>query len=1732
MVYCRSSWVRITMAYLPDIVRAYGIKEYSVDRRTPDLTPQQQAQIGFNMQRKDIVMQGLARDVQRNVVSNRFNTQPAVVQQAQEQQSRRATVRQGQLEMTARRLRKRLTDAYGVSENTTFLEHRLTTFGSPIITNIPPTADILETLRDVQGGVTGANERLLRLITPVERHVVQQPQPLEEESSGLLDVGGAVQAGVASGAGSQLVQGSSDGRRLSPAEIIRRQQQADDDGGFSLASLYGSAARSATSAFLSVNNTLTEAAADLVETLGLSQDWADLLRTAQIDEITNDTDITNSLLGTDFVDNLLKRQLLDLDDSEREGIYPLGKSTYIRGVGAVTGEVLIGGLEATDVFAIRGIGRAGLRHIAGRTSGSSRTGRTIDRGFDAATGEGLGLESVAQRLGEDEGAVSLDLLTGGILGRTPRPGQQTTLLVPVAPTLLGNLRHMGARNAIHKSLAVNTDPVSIKQTLIDNGVGIIIENHRIDDLARKISGMSNPDEIGNFIANAQVDRVKHIPPQQLDRNLQYVYNIDRALTGGLFSEQDAITQNTARAISNSRLSQEALRQTNVPTALRPIVNFAGTEFPVRADFEEYVSKTGVERFLDVFRNDLLLNNSRSLYNSLAITQLELERQQIAARITRSLFQKSRQTRREVDSFLRQQSDVLTADEFNAGLGEAIRPFAKNLGLTDQETVVIINNFQEHLNKTNQINDLIEGSTRRDTTVINEFNDVLAGLGNTPQEQIEKIYDLVEEVVRVQSVLPEVETFGRNYFIKDGGVSKIADLMGENIGKAFRNLRANVTEVTQNRLIAEANAMYTAMRQLGLEVLPDHMNPYHHAQALRSLLSADIDNLTETASKIADNEFNLFNNFNNNIPQGTSKISFDDFANDVNEYLWARRAPEYNGNLNEPKAAGITDNEAEEIVSNLAEKYGDDYFKEMANELYAFNRETISFIRDSGFKDDVELATILNASDRYVPLRRDIKDQREFIGDLMGTPGDIIRAAKGSEKRVIDIVGASIQMRALAIVQKQLNEIGSRLDELLTAGDGILEDQIKIVARGVGDKGWRKNYKGKENYYSYFKDGKRVVFNVSDPMLQRALRTVPQHEIGAAMHAIATITKFQAANFTTLNASFAQANLARDIIGGFANASATHGYLASIEMLSRAPVSAVALALPRSAARVPVLGRLYTQAELFKSSGGQIGGVINDLRRQNQNIISKEYNDIISAQKPGTRAKVLKTRNALANVMYGVTGYYENINRFSLQQITLRQGGTIEQARQASLDATVNFLNRGTGLAGRTVRIPRSNLPVLRSIPEIQYTFPEVIRGAGFGYAFLNAAIQGGFDKLVRTASHPRGLAAYIALGYGAAKLENEFNLDLNPFWDRELEVARPYFYKRYANFLTDEEGNYFRVPISHEAAIFLEFGRMMVDLQTGRATPDETLRRLKRMPEFAGGTLNPLSGHGRQALVPTVGQPFTQSSTNIAWHGGRISPKNFSHTGIPEDNVFNIQKANNETEWLLAREIAKIYNRIDPHNTLPLLNTAGRAKVFTDSFGGGLLDSITIGFDTVRQIFGEEIIRSEKPIDDIAITQFLFKAFQGEHPPEETITRAALENIYQDEIRNNAIDYYQAKNRGDTEAARDAIDNIIDFRLSGRVNDKDNNQFIANQFLIAQGFRELAPIFNRDIGTVSPPEMDVAEDGTIESVPTVMEWYLYNRMSGYYADRQGAWEAAVESYEQYLMSMNEYNQNGYQAPQF
>lgn len=1672
----------------------------------------------------------------------------------------------------------------------------------------------------------------------------------------------------------------------------------------------GPVSRLVATAMITANDQVVlEGTARLADTLGLNPDvWSAPIREGKIGEITTDSPI----FGNDFVDGAIFESLGfnrggDFEDVGRVG--SIQDRIDNEGEGAVALDTAFGLLDITP-------------------------GNLLGLGFAGAIRRVPGIAGDAEKF----------------------------RFIPT-PQKLSDPIYKRRRDAELKNLARAGDDATIRDILVRGGIEDIVEPHRVDIMTNHIKRIDDPDTIRRYINDVIKERAHVTKASQLDRNKLYQRNLAE-MVGSPFRTNIDEANPLYAGLQKSNLDSKALQEARVPTTLRPMVSSVGSTFKSRGELLDYVDKNGFDAIRRFFGNHRLYMHSRSRPNIIAASVDEDQRAVEMAEITKILLNQPREISKNIRRLRRE-----GVDETNYVRRVVLEG---KLGLSDRQ----LNDLQRRYEKVQQLansrNQRLAEAQRGDQSLQRNYENHVNDLGETDEARANALWDMVEEAQQLQNAIPDPVGVGRNFFLKNKRIQ--SGLENLNISSEARK---NTTELFQNRLIGLSNEMYDAMKANGMDVLPDQMNPYIQAKAIRAIVAAEAENTRSFADEIGNDLKELLGSYNNNsanqalagregveataettqrtatqtepavreieevdvdnfklsaqqydaidrsaqveqiqegalrgrgrgfvdisntdigrllpenspflrmsrnlweeivndgvvprelitndildnlaikvgdeeffgldvfrdllkiddpaeyilrqiderslsaedvihhigddvfegtaevtarsrigrrdptrvgdeidvtsrqevevydlnsfverliedgVPAGTrtttettqtaraavqatgtqqsrpSRITGRELLDDYNNYRVARRSPEYNARYGED-ASSLTDEQAQQVIDGIDEKYGAGFFDNIAAKHSEFDRETLAIQRDAGLISNEDYIDILAAGDNYVPLQREFDQNENFLRGQFGdryrlTP--TVRTARGSKRKVVDILGASEQNRAIAIAAREANEVGARLQNVFDTG--ALDDVIEPVsARG-------------DNTYSFLVNGRERFYEVKEPQLQRALTSLLPHEVNTVVSAVGKFTRMMSLNFTAANPGFYLANYSRDWIDMISSINGDIGFKAALNAAQRSfPIlgtSSRALLPQRLHRALLVPQKVSNQAQIFKATGGEIGGVVTNLVRENESIISRHMDNVLKRKIGRLDQRAWRTVwDELGRAFLGVSGFIENTNRFSGWRAAVANNATVDQAREASHFVTINFLERGRGIAGTRPTFTVKG----RQIPIIPFTqnnkIPEGFRGIGSSYAFLNAGVQG-VNRLSRTAFTPKGLASMLLISTSLAYAEFKTNQHKQGrkeglSWYDEIETTQPYRAQRYFMFSRGED-DYATIPMSYNAAPFMQFGRTLVNMIEGDATDKETLDRFVDIPFMTAGLLNPMNeGTLLHKFSPTVVQPFISTLINEDWHGGMVSPKGVGILSRPEDTVFKSQVANNRTEWQLAKLLSRANNSLgESFFDTRLLNTPGKASVFLNNFGGGVLDTAAGLVDTIRQnagilpgISGEEIINSDTVQTNPAlIDNVLLRAFSFKRPSLIRIERGLINERFENDARPLLERIREGQSEGNDDKIAEGLDGLIDIRQDligeGLVDEGgiDPGNFMG-ALLRENGAADLQGIFTRKVANVRAPRMEYEVDGTVKEVPSFYDWYLYLRLSGYSEDKKATRQYAAELTERYNAIAREAN---------
>lgn len=171
--------------------------------------------------------------------------------------------------------------------------------------------------------------------------------------------------------------------------------------------------------------------------------------------------------------------------------------------------------------------------------------------------------------------------------------------------------------------------------------------------------------------------------------------------------------------------------------------------------------------------------------------------------------------------------------------------------------------------------------------------------------------------------------------------------------------------------------------------------------------------------------------------------------EINKYLHARHAEEYNNRMNEinhkvdsegniipfglkDRASGMHTQEANDYLNSLSQER-EQTLKDIADKWYAIRDKTQQILVESGQETQETIDLWNEIFPDYVPLNREQEQQAVPTGLRTGvgidTRGNFAKRAMGSEKQVASIVDALLYQRERAVARAENNEVGKSVYRL-------------------------------------------------------------------------------------------------------------------------------------------------------------------------------------------------------------------------------------------------------------------------------------------------------------------------------------------------------------------------------------------------------------------------------------------------------------------------------------------------------------------------------------------------------------------------------------------------------------------------------------------------------------------------------------------------------------------------------
>lgn len=628
-------------------------------------------------------------------------------------------------------------------------------------------------------------------------------------------------------------------------------------------------------------------------------------------------------------------------------------------------------------------------------------------------------------------------------------------------------------------------------------------------------------------------------------------------------------------------------------------------------------------------------------------------------------------------------------------------------------------------------------------------------------------------------------------------------------------------------------------------IDDAMNPYQAEELMHGRVETKIKELeTQKVTPILE------------------KISKAKLTTDqVDEYLWARHAPERNAkmleNYGKENGSGMSDAEAYTIINKYANNKA---MQDIANDVYAMNRDRLKYIHSEGLESE-DFIKMLDANyDNYVPLRREFANQENLpkTGKGFDIKGKETMRAKGSDRTVESPLMHSILAYEETIVRAEKNQVGKAFLEFTKEfPDESLYSVAAVKHLPQYDKsgavvGLSPNYKTDDNVLHVKVDGKVQEITIHDPALASAFKNLNSQQMNSLLLASQKAVRTVASLSTSYNPEFVVTNFTRDIQTAMINMPDGMKANRSTILKDVFPAMQGIYASQRGGAK----NEWSVLFEELKREGGTTGWhelhSVLDMKKTTQAMLDKYDGKIAPIQ---TFKEVLK-------YIDDVNSATENASRLVAYKMAKESGKTNKQAASIAKNLTVNFNKKGEWGAWLNA-----------------------------AYMFYNASLQGS-ARMVKQLATSKTSQALVGAMAGIGVALDTYNRSQN-----EDAYAVLDDYIKDTNYIfMHKDGTYNSIKLPYGYNIFKATGDLASQMYHGDIEASKIPKRVFGMTVNAFSPIGVDAESAAHTLSPTVVKPFVEIDQNKNFFGGQIAP---------EKNPFEPDKPDSQNYFKSVNPLAK-----------------------------------------------------------------------------------------------------------------------------------------------------------------------------------------------------------------------------------
>jgi len=730
-----------------------------------------------------------------------------------------------------------------------------------------------------------------------------------------------------------------------------------------------------------------------------------------------------------------------------------------------------------------------------------------------------------------------------------------------------------------------------------------------------------------------------------------------------------------------------------------------------------------------------------------------------------------------------------------------------------------------------------------------------------------------------------------------------------------------------------------------------------------------------------------------------KIKIDDkkFADEINEYLYLRHAPERNDAIG-IGAAGITSTDARLAMKEMERLPYFDDIKKIADKLQDLNNKTLDTLLDGEVINKELYDTLRTKYKNHIPLQR-IFEETENVSDiLIGRGLDVkssgIYKAVGSTRKVADIFTNIVQNYKQALVRAEKNRVDLATLKFARENNffnGLFEE-VKPKAIGTTFEGKPILSEMKDpNILSLREMGKPTYLKINDTKLAVALKGVNRQKLDGVMRVIASFTRLYSGLMTRFNPEFAIPNKIRDLqeMAVYMASKKEVGFKGSLRTITRDPKSTKDIIDYMRGADTDG-ANLYRE---LKMEGGTTGGLSLSTRKN----LEVDMNSIRELNRKNPK----KAAQVIADYVDAWNTIFEDSTRLSVYKQGLESGLSKERAAVLAKEATINFNRMGTGG------------PIIN----------------GF-YMFANASIQGSV-KMLRAMKNPKVASVVVASVAGAVAVSQEWNDSVDPNWrDKVSKWDR-------MNGLTlvlpseDNKFNYITIPVSWGLKPINVMSNYAIDAMNDKKTDIEDA--ISGILASVVDAYNPVGGTDIfSAITPTALDLPLDITRNQKWSGSSIRP-DFDKYAPMSERYFSSLK---DSE--LGKATISITDKLSWESGGRIEISPADMNYATEQLIGGTGRFVSKTLNTITGLFKGEADKNEVP--------FLSRFFRSRNVEEtgygaekakeitDILTEQSRERINK---KRDAEAIYEEFKKLPTEQAKEAFNELIkkDKEMAQKVSD-------------------------------------------------------------------------------------------------